>query len=335
MTRMALMIWTLGLVAIVVLVQGGLGAGRESQQEKEGETGGKSPAYGWELVVAKAAFSPRDTAEPLVYDGKMWLSNGWYHGGKLSRDLWCSSDGRQWTLVNGDTPYDPCSELVAYRGKMWAIKGSVWCSEDGVKWDRVAEKTPFGVRGYGEAVVFRDRIWQLGSGADVWYTSDGVKWTCATEQAPYGRRAASAVVTFEAKLWLLAGRTPGANTPPEKGYKDITTHNDVWCSADGANWELLVEHAPWGPRQWTVAVVYRGRMWLIAGYDNVNHRNFGDVWCSADGKRWRKFVAEPMFSPRHEVSPFVFAGSLWVVAGNSWPVQNDVWRLRLPADWAG
>ncbi len=292
--------------------------------------GGKPASGGWVEVTAKAAFSPRDTAEDAVFAGKMWISNAYYHGNVLTRDLWSSTDGATWTRVLANTPYDGYSELVVYGGKMWAIKGSVWVSADGASWKRVAESTPFGARGYGEVVVHRDRMWQLGSGKDVWYTTDGANWTCVTKDAPYGNRAASAVAVFAGKLWLMGGKTPGANTRPEKGYKDSTTHNDVWCSVDGVTWKRVLEHAPWAPRQWFVSKVYRGRMWIIGGYDNVNAANLGDVWHTRDGKHWERFASEKSFSPRHEPTCYVFDNSLWVVAGNAWPVRNDVWRLTLP-----
>lgn len=77
----------------------------------------------WVKVIDKAAFSPRDTAEDVVYDGKMWLSNGYYHGGKLTRDLWNSQDGVTWHLVNPDTPYDGYSEMVEYRNKILDCEG--------------------------------------------------------------------------------------------------------------------------------------------------------------------------------------------------------------------
>jgi hypothetical protein len=121
-----------------------------------------------------------------------------------------------------------------------------------------------------------------------------------------------------------------ANDPPEKGYQDSTTFNDVWCSADGTNWTRVLEHAPWKPRQWFIAREYAGSLWIIGGYDNVNAGNLGDVWRTKDGKEWTEFVSETRFSPRHEPTVYVFEGSLWVVAGNSWPVKNDVWRLTLP-----
>ncbi len=290
----------------------------------------------WICVTPHAPFTPRDTAEDFVFRGKMWLSNGWRPsvagkgGEELTRDLWCSSDGKEWKRVCEATPYDPYSEMVVFKDRVWAIKGSVWNSPDGEQWEKVLDRTPFGNRGYGEAVVLNGRIWQLGSGEDVWCTEDGTNWTCVTKKAPYGDRAATAVAAYDGKLWLMAGRVTKPNDPPEKGYKDFTTFNDVWCSADGVAWTRVLDRAPWPPRQWAIAVAYAGRLWLIGGHDNVNSTNLGDVWWTKDGKAWTRFDPPTRFAPRHEVTPYVFDGSLWVVAGNTWPVVNDVWRLTLP-----
>jgi len=295
-----------------------------------GQQPAKALTGSWVLVTPQAAFSPRDTSEDLVFGGKLWLSNAYHVGNVLVRDLWCSTDGATWTLVSDNTPYDGYSEMVVTQGKMWAVKGSVWCSTDGLNWTRVLEHTPFGVRGYGELVVHQDKMWQLGSGEDVWNTTDGVNWTAVTEHAPYGKRFASAVAAYAGRLWVMGGSTPGASDPPEKGYKDITTHNDVWCSADGANWTRVLEHAPWAERQWFIAKVYKGKLWIIGGYDNRHQLNFNDAWYTEDGEHWQALVSETHFSPRHEPSVYVFQDSLWVVAGNSWPLMNDVWKLTLP-----
>jgi hypothetical protein len=77
-------------------------------------------------VTDKAAFSPRDTAEDLVYNGKMWISNAYYHGSKLTRDLWNSSNGKTWALVNDSTVYDGYSELAVYKGSLWGVAGNTW-----------------------------------------------------------------------------------------------------------------------------------------------------------------------------------------------------------------
>ena len=95
----------------------------------------------WGRVAEKAAFSPRDTAEDVVFHGKMWLSNGYHAGGTLVRDLWSSSDGVTWKLTSDHTPYDGYSEMVVYDGKLWILGGfsnrkgvnlgEAWYTEDG------------------------------------------------------------------------------------------------------------------------------------------------------------------------------------------------------------
>ena len=294
----------------------------------------EKPPSQWVCVTKEAAFSPRDTAEDCVFDGKMWISNGYYHGNVLTRDLWWTTDGATWTRVSEATPYPGYSEMTVFDGKMWAVKASVWNSTDGLNWTQVLEKTPFGTRGYGELVVHDGKMWQLGSGPDVWHTADGVTWTRATANAAYENRACTAVTVFKDKLWVMGGRISKPNDPPEEGYEKTTTYNDVWCSADGVTWERVLEHAPWGPRQWFVSAVYAGKMWIIGGYDNVHAKNFGDVWYTEDGVTWHEFEsAETGFSTRHEPTVYVYDNSLWLVAGNHWPVQNDAWRLTLAEGW--
>lgn len=313
-------IWAAGVAVVGALLLGGAGMAEEK---------GKALAGAWERVVEKAAFSTRDTAEDVVFQGRMWLSNGYHAGNVLSRDLWNSSDGVSWTLVSEETPYDGYSEMAVFQGKLWAIKGSVWNSDDGVTWRRVSEKTPFGTRGYGEIVVHDGRMWHLGSGRDVWWTTDGVQWTCATPEAPWGARYAAAVAAYGGKLWLMGGAVSQASDPPEKHYPKYTTYNDVWCSEDGAKWTRVLEHAPWAERMWFAPVVYAGRLWILGGFSNRNSHNSDDAWYTEDGTAWQRFESPVKFSPRHETSCYVFQESLWVVGGNSWPLMNDVWRLRI------
>jgi len=286
----------------------------------------------WELLVEHAQFGPRDTAEPFIFNDQMWLSNGYWNGNVLYPDLWVSKDGgRNWWCVLEKTPYWPYAEMVVYDGKIWAIKGDVWNSTDGEHWERVLEKTPFGVQGYGEVLVHDGRLWHLG-GRGVWSSADGVEWTQVSADPPCGNRSGSAFLAFDGKLWVIAGSTPEASDPPEKHYATITTHNDVWCSADGANWERVVEHAPFAARKWVVGEVYRDHMFIIGGFDNRNSVNFAEVWYSADGATWRSLPVPEGFTARHEVTPYVFDDSLWIVAGNTWPLVNDVWRVTIPEE---
>ena len=306
------------VVAVALLLPLVLAAGASAQETPQ-----------WVRVTEHAAFSPRDTAEDAVFQGKMWISNAYHNGNVLVRDLWNSADGVTWTEVLKETPYDGYSEMVVYQDKLWAIKGSVWNSADGVTWTQVLAKTPFGVRGYGECVVFDGKIWQLGSGKDVWNTLDGVTWTCVTDSTPFGNRWAAAVAAYAGKLWLCGGSSPEASDPPEKSYPKSTTHNDVWSSPDGVTWTRVVEHAPWAQRMWFVSREYAGRLWIIGGFSNREGLNLAESWYSTDGVAWTAVKSDPMWSGRHEPTVYVHDGSLWLVAGNAWPLMNDVWKLTM------
>jgi len=288
----------------------------------------ESSATDWVRVTEDAPFSERDTAEGVVFAGKMWLSNGYITGGTRVRDLWSSTDGVTWNLVTTNAPYDGYAEITVHAGKVWAIKQSVWNSADGVHWQQVSEKAPFGLRGYGELLVHNGKMWQLGSGEDVWNTTNGIRWNRVAAHAPYGPRFAAAAVAFKDKLWVMGGALEKTNTPPEVVYPKFTTFNDVWSSADGVDWTRVTEHAPCAQRMWFVPVVQADRLWIIGGFDNVHRANFDDVWWSDDGIKWQRLDTKTKFSPRHEVTAYVHDNTLWVAAGNSCSLMNDIWKLE-------
>lgn len=290
------------------------------------------PHARWTRIVEHAAFADRDTAEGFAYDGRMWLSNGYFGSGTdMYRDLWVSDDGHAWTLVNAHTPYPPYAQMVVFDGRMWAVKDSVWSSVDGRDWRLECGHTPFGKTGNGHVVVLNGAMWQLGSGADVWSSSDGAHWTRVLEHAPFGVRASAAVLAFGGKLWVLGGWSPHRNDPPEKRYPEWTSLNDVWSSVDGVNWTQVVQHAPWAARTWSGAAVYDQRMWLVGGFDNQQDANLNGTWSSADGAHWSRLPVAQPFPKRHYPAVFAFQNNLWLVAGNTWPLTNDVWKLSLNA----
>ena len=316
-------------VALLCALWAGAPVGSAGRQDQSGESASPS----WVRVTERANFEPRDTADGFVYNGKMWMSNG-YFGSEAAayHDLWCSDDGVSWTLVNAATPYDDYSGMVVFQDKIWAIGRTVWSSTDGEHWTRISAKTPFGTGRSGEVVAFRGRIWRLGVDDDVWSTTDGLTWTQATERAPYGKRQAAALTAFNDRLWIMGGAIERTNRPRETTYPALTSFNDVWSSPDGIRWTRVVRHAPWSRRMWAKAKVHGGRIWLVGGFDNAGDRkNFNDTWFTEDGKRWRRWVSGSPYLARHAPTLYDFDGGLWIVAGNSWPLLNDVWRLTLHA----
>jgi len=194
-------------------------------------------------VTEEAAFCARDTAEPVVFQDTMWLSNGYLHGRELVRDLWRSPDGCTWSQVSESTPYDGYSELVVFRDEIWAVKDSVWRSADGLSWTQVCAHTPFGARGYGELVVFRDRMWQLGSGRDVWHSEDGVHWEQAVAEV-YGGR-----------LWMIGGFS----------NRQSVNFAQAWHTRDGESWEQGVSDPMFSPRHEVSPYVFEDSLWVVGG----------------------------------------------------------------------
>ena len=154
---------------------------------------------------------------------------------------------------------------------------------------------------------------------DVWNSEDGANWTRVAEHAPWtprGMIGGSAV--FKGRMWLLGGGTYDTPTTPQRKF-----FNEVWSSADGANWQRHVEFAPWEPRQYHEVAVWDGRLWVMEGYNKASG-NRKDVWYSSDGVNWYELPNTP-WKPRHAASVFVHADALWMVTGNN--MFPDVWKL--------
>ena len=314
-------------------------------------TFGQEKAVDWVKVTDRAAWRPRDSQGEVVYRDKMWIFGGWFDSFQPApRDVWNSADGRTWTLVTstaGWTSSDIPMTLV-FQDKMWFMGGwyngrlpghqpsrEVWWSSDGARWEQ-AKPAAWSARMGAGAVVFKNRMWILGGTEDylfakddkrlkndVWCSSDGQEWTLVTAQAGWSPRALHQAVVLNGKIWVLGG----GNYQPT-----LQVLNDVWCSEDGRNWTRGAETAPWQPRFWFSAVVYRDRMWVLGG---STHRNqlIVDVWHSKDGKNWLPLKSKVAWSPRHEHSALVFQEKIWVAGGHAKPLNSEVWSLSIPEDW--
>ena len=306
----------------------------------------------WVQVTDHAAWAPRDSCGELVLGDRMWLCGGWFDSYSLGpRDVWSSTDGRQWDLVTAEAGWthgDLPTSLV-FDDRLWMMGGwaagrlpeggptsSVWASRDGAQWDCVTPAAGWSPRLAAAGAVFQEALWLTGGSeqyffgsdddqrSDVWRSADGEHWTQVTAAAPWSARAYHRAAAFRDRLWVFGG---GQYLPAYRGL------NDVWCSDDGEHWTQVTAHAPWPARIWFESVVWRDCLWLLGGWSNDPSRNWNDVWYTADGETWQQLVTPDIWSERHEQSVWVFQDRLWVAGGMAWPLVNDVWVLDLPADW--
>ena len=256
----------------------------------------------------------------------------------------------KWERVTEHAAWDFRDSMghVVFKDKMWVMGGwrpalprvnDVWCSGDGWTWERVLEHAPWEPRNCAMSVVHDGRIWLMGGGdktlyGDVWCTDDGRRWEQVCASAPWQARSMAAAVAFKGKLWVLGG-TAGAYTN--------SPLCDVWASSNGADWEQVLDSAPWGKRAMHTCVVFQDRIWLMGG--GIYHdpwTNHNDVWCSEDGLHWEAAVHTAPWTPRRFHVSAVFANRIWLAAGyttwghnmaNSCSDLNDVWSSADGSEW--
>jgi hypothetical protein len=247
------------------------------------------PAKDWE---------GRHTAGYGVLHDKMWIVGGDVNQKHYHNDIWNSSDGRQWTLVNHDhpVPWGPRAlhYTVVHENKLWVIGGQT-------------------VPGLAPEAEHRYR--------DVWNSEDGVHWNQVKIKEPAwaqrGMIGGSAV--FKGRIWILGGGTYEIPSNPSRLF-----YNDVWSSSDGQSWEQHTSAAPWHPRQYHDVAEVDDRLWVLEGY-HTDGGNRKVVWYSEDGSHWTEVPNTP-WAARHAASVFVHDNALWMVAGNN--MTSDVWRLQ-------
>ena len=77
----------------------------------------------WECHVEHAPWHPRQYHEIAVFDGRMWVMEGWNKGNR--NDVWYSVDGVKWHELP-NTPWPPrhAASVFVYRGALWMAAGN-------------------------------------------------------------------------------------------------------------------------------------------------------------------------------------------------------------------
>ncbi len=266
-------------------------------------------AYTWKCVTECAPFAPRDGAGALTFKGRMWLLGGWNPRDKehfprvCNSEVWSSFDGRHWKLEVEQAPWEPrhTAGYVVHRGKMWIVGGDA-------------------IQGHYQN--------------DVWSSADGIHWKKVADNVPWGPRVLHYTVAFNDRIWVMGGQTLPQFAPEKEVF-----YRDVWSSADGVQWDKVIDEAAW-PQRGMIggSVVLDGRMWVLGGgtYDTPQHpdrRFFNDVWSSVDGHYWERHIEHAPWAPRqyHEIA--VFDDKMWVLEGWNKTNRNDVWYSSDGAAW--
>jgi hypothetical protein len=171
------------------------------------------------------------------------------------------------------------------------------------------------------------------------------QWVQVLMPGPFAPRDGAGALTYQGKMWLIGGWNPA-----DKAHFPRVCNNEVWSSADGANWTLVHPNtfldqtfdpkADWEGRHTAGYVVHRGKMWIVGG-DPIQGHYQSDVWNSADGKTWTCVTTEAPWGPRVLQYTVAFKDRIWVIGGQTLPpygpaeerFYRDIWASSDGLKW--
>lgn len=218
--------------------------------------------------------------------------------------------------------------------------GRIGLSTNGIFWDSLytSDKWLSG-RTHFTSTVFQGTLFLHGghgaSTHDYSPTStslDGINFVSDTVGSRTNR-SDHAVVVFCSAIWLLGGNfgectSPGCPiTPSQSSIRTQGTGYWTNLSATGFSFPARAYHG---------GVVYKNRMFVIAGEDNAT-KYLNDIWYSEDSTtysgygvnsviNWTEAQSDIQFEPRSHVQCIVFQDKIYMIGGIlKTNVYKDVW----------
>ncbi len=260
-------------------------------------------------------WSSVDGSTWILRSNPLWTASYPLNSAPATWEMWSARNGLQ-VVKHNNGAGDKLYLLGGYEYRA-ASQNDVWISSDGSNWDilNTSYNAPFSPRFNTKIIDFKpalgtDQLWLLGgktrSGGlanDIWSTADGRTWSLKVDNGitPWSARFGHNVFTFDNKLWILGGcandkERADPNTQPQPGayclgkcdggtnngaYCNVATDcnsfkckwqglNDIWNSNDGENWTCVVgsgcpNPVAWAGRYGQTVATYNGKIYLIGG----------------------------------------------------------------------
>jgi len=105
-------------------------------------------------------------------------------------------------------------------------------------------------------------------------------------------------------------------------------------------WTCVTEKANFAGRDGAGGLVFKGKMWLLGGWNPWDKVNFpkicnSEVWSSTDGRIWKLENPSAPWEGRHCAGYVVHDEKMWILGGdnNQKHYQNDVWNSSDGVNW--
>ncbi len=132
----------------------------------------------------------------------------------------------------------------------------------------------------------------------------------------------------------------GDSAPLPVGDPSAASFRIIPSQAQEYVWTQVTSEAPFAARDGAGALVFRGKMWLLGGWNPGDRVHFpkicnSEVWSSEDGQGWTLEARQAPWEGRHTAGYAVHEGKMWIVGGdaNQKHYQNDVWSSEDGVEW--
>lgn len=201
----------------------GIWGGRVSGATAVNDVWSSPDGENWTQVTAAAPWQIRDRLEPLVFNGRLYITGGRTGGdaGPYHNDVWSTIDGITWTEETDDAGWPGRRDHAFYKvgSRMYVSSGrqqaattfnDIWSSADGAAWTQEAD-APWPGRFHNKVTV-REGVHYISGGVqgddsafldDVWTSADGINWTETTVGASYPGRDHHQFIAYSTVLSQL------------------------------------------------------------------------------------------------------------------------------------
>ena len=324
--------------------------------QREGET--------WTNLYAQkddeTGFVTRTDHAMVSFNNYLWIIGGRSNSGNPLKDIYKSSDGKNWSLVSNNAAFGARfgHSCTVYNNKIWLSGGikiddesgvtylnDIWNSSDGQNWTLVAnsretynyEDDPvFSRRAFHNMLTYKNQLWVMlgespdGLVGDIWCSTDGITWTDRSKIV-VPRKKASAIVFNDSNdsdyesIFVYGGL--GKNSIGEE-----TALDELLLFKDkNINWVKESSNLGITPRFGSAITLLNNRIWLLSGASN-NENNpsyISEILASNDGRNWTYMPFNSNFEPRTNHQAVNYNGMIVISGGeNSDSIFNEVWSIK-------
>ena len=176
----------------------------------------------WTLLTSNAPWSPRAMFGHVVYGNEIYMiAGGVYNSDYIYnvavnyQDIWKTSDGINWTLLNSNPPFGARRFLNSFVLNNRIFVGSGYCLDNRIFADTINGLLKSNLTPEELAYYNQDRGRYYGNLNDIWSSTNGVDWQKLSLQETFPIRHEAAVVVRNNEAYWIGGF-------------GVDLYNDVW-----------------------------------------------------------------------------------------------------------